>query len=256
MIIWIDLNGDGQFSEDEMVGSGSNNNSKSIKTTISIPELEYTGISTMRIFLSAKAMSDPCEIPSNNYGEYEDYCVVLDTIETCLSNELVINANIYTDKLTFFWADDDTAYKYLFTLENENTEENLNLYFENVNSITYFGLDTCEKYTFGISKYCNSFNYSETIYYSTSTLCGNSNSEPDYSPFKIFPNPFSNIINIQYQNTNNYNLMIYDNFGIKVHTEENINDSCSIQLEKLKSGIYYIAIQSGTEIFVHKIIKI
>lgn len=72
--IWIDMNGDSIFSDNEIVFSGTSNGP--IGSSITIPTWAPVGATTrMRISMKWGGMPSPCETFS--YGEVEDYTVVL-----------------------------------------------------------------------------------------------------------------------------------------------------------------------------------
>ncbi|MEZ4907748.1 MAG: S8 family serine peptidase [Saprospiraceae bacterium] len=196
LYIWIDLNGNNKFTENEIVARGANNGTKEVTCNIAIPKIDFSGITTMRVLLSAYQITDPCDIENNDYGEYEDYCIEIDSVTTCTNDDLNLKTDsISTDLAMISW-NNNGAYKYLFSLEDEDGNE-LEFDFKNIESITFTGLDTCAYYRFGISQYCNSYDYSPMEYFDFKTLCSNAVEENENISFNIFPNPTSNLINIE-----------------------------------------------------------
>lgn len=71
--------------------------------------------------------------------------------------------------------------------------------------------------------------------------------------FNIFPNPTSDIININYKDNSNYFITILNNLGQEViKTDQNPE---IVNLSSLKSGLYYIVLKNDIETFTKKIIK-
>lgn len=73
--------------------------------------------------------------------------------------------------------------------------------------------------------------------------------------FHIYPNPSSNSIKISYNELKRkkYVLDIFNSLGEKMINQENIKNKDTIDIEKLKEGIYYVVLSSGTD--YNKILK-
>ena len=156
LFVWIDLNKNGIFQPGELICRGANNQTDKIKVAFTVPELQFTGISRMRVMLSAYSISDPCVIVSNDYGEYEDYCIVLDTANQCKIPDLnVVYNGIDTDNIQLKWNNTGDDHKYLVKLRKKNSgEEFLPLAFIGDTSLIIKGLDTCAFYEVSIGVYC------------------------------------------------------------------------------------------------------
>ncbi len=63
-----------------------------------------------------------------------------------------------------------------------------------------------------------------------------------FENFKIFPNPTSNILNIEMQNTSNFTTTIFDLAGKKIQTLENQK---SIDVSGLVNGLYLLRVESN-----------
>ncbi len=83
--LWIDLNQDGEFSEDELLMSSESGSSQAITDTVHIPETALLGSTRMRVSMkfvgNSSAVVEECEV--FNEGETEDYCLTI--VESTLS---------------------------------------------------------------------------------------------------------------------------------------------------------------------------
>lgn len=74
--IWVDLDGDGNFSGSEQLALGSNLSGKTWKDTIKIPITAASVTTRMRI-QTTSAFATPRACGPNSIGEYEDYAVAI-----------------------------------------------------------------------------------------------------------------------------------------------------------------------------------
>ena len=76
----------------------------------------------------------------------------------------------------------------------------------------------------------------------------------------IYPNPTSNIVNLRFEDVmeDNTTISLSDIQG-KIFLDETINNSTDnmleLNLQKLKTGIYFISVKMGNKIFTSKILK-
>ena len=80
--VWIDLNGNGEFENDEKVYF-NNSVEEEITADIMIPETAIPGTTRMRVYFSSE--TTPCTQNTTSFGEAEDYC--LNLIEMTTSTE-------------------------------------------------------------------------------------------------------------------------------------------------------------------------
>jgi hypothetical protein len=74
----------------------------------------------------------------------------------------------------------------------------------------------------------------------------------DGNKLNIYPNPFSDFINIKTVNYI-YEINIYDSYGRVIYKSQNIQDK--IDLHDLSKGLYIVAIKYSNEVVTRKIIK-
>jgi hypothetical protein len=120
-------------------------------------------------------------------------------------------------------------------------------YVPNTEGFTCFGKITPYAPFFGGS--------SSSCYLSYTVL--NDNLLKESSSIKIYPNPIKDKFQIEFQNkiTQDLKLNITNSLGQTLYILDNPSQKQNIDISFLSSGIYYLKIQSNTEIITHKIIK-
>lgn len=259
--IWIDLNKDGIFSSSELLASQQNNNSESLSGTISIPDSITVGETTMRIMLSAYDVQNPCDITSNDYGEYEDYCVFIDTTSSCSTEGMAINSIfIDTSSILLSWnnPNDDKNFK-LSLKEMNDISEFENLVFTPDTFYTIQNLKKCTNYELLLESYCSSIDSKTLDLFKFKTRCSSGIIELSNDNFKIFPNPFYNSINISGNGIKKIsNISVYDIYGKKVYSEKlSIGKEFKLDLKNIiNKGIYFLKIDQQDLSAIFKITKI
>lgn len=73
---------------------------------------------------------------------------------------------------------------------------------------------------------------------------------------KIFPNPASNIVYLEFDNFQNQkrSIQIIDRLGKTIHSEQTSKETLIIDLSKFNSGLYFLRFEEGTRIDVLKLI--
>ncbi len=111
--VWIDFNQDGDFIDpgEEVFSFGPTN--KQVSGQIIIPSSAKAGLSRMRVSMRWNQKPLPCS-PTFNFGEVEDYCVLIKTgsIPVCsVPDSLIINEPDYT-KTNISWQANSEALTY------------------------------------------------------------------------------------------------------------------------------------------------
>ena len=75
--LWIDLNQDEIFSEDEKLIDTVARDDRGITAQITIPKTATLGVTRLRLAVYFLSNLTPCP-PANRFGEYEDYCLLID----------------------------------------------------------------------------------------------------------------------------------------------------------------------------------
>lgn len=90
--LWIDLDQNGEFTDDEVLLESQNPSSSALTGTISIPEEAVLGATRMRItMIYAGNNDDPVDCGTFPYGETEDYCITI-VNTTSVADEIEFSA--------------------------------------------------------------------------------------------------------------------------------------------------------------------
>jgi len=102
----------------------------------------------------------------------------------------------------------------------------------------------------------NSVTSNRVVFDDLSWTCFTNLNINDYqlNEISIYPNPVSNILNIHFKNSKETNIEIYNILGKRVLTKT-INQSQSINIENLNTGIYILKIKQGNSSISKKLIK-
>jgi endonuclease I/chitodextrinase len=102
----------------------------------------------------------------------------------------------------------------------------------------------------------NSVTTNRVVFDDLSWTCFTELNVNDYqlNDISIYPNPVSNILNIQLKNSRETQVEIYNILGKRVFTKS-INQTQSIQLDNLNSGVYILKLTQGNSTISKKLIK-
>lgn len=97
-MVWMDLNQNGEFENDEIVYDAGESTTTSLTGEITVPEDAYPGSVRMRVGMKyvggfGGEAPTPCEV--YDYGEVEDYCITI-------SDEVSVNDLAYAEEMTLF----------------------------------------------------------------------------------------------------------------------------------------------------------
>ena len=172
--IWIDLNQDGEFNEDEeLVFQSTDASQEAVNTQIIIPADATLGYTRMRISNrwagnQGNNQPDPC---SDGFtGETEDYCVTIieGTPPVCLVPENLDAIDIEFTAATMTWTEMANAigYNLQFKLTSETNWTTLNAL---TNMVTVSNLEMCAEYEFQVETICvgTSSGYSDSFIFMT-----------------------------------------------------------------------------------------
>lgn len=123
-------------------------------------------------------------------------------------------------------------------------------------TVVYIGADTSFTDTFSTGNYYKiyavdkAFNYSNELLVSDATLGLDTNTVLD---FKIYPNPASDIITIESNNTELTSIAVYDILGKEVLSQKELKNN-RIDVSNLNNGVYFLKINANRNSITKKII--
>ena len=148
----IDLNQNGLWDEEDMLFKTPLPVQYGVMDSITIPSTALPGITKMRVILSYEDFEGGCGSPDYEYGEIEDYCVLIDTTTLCQNNTSIQTLTEKT-KLTFI-----PQYK---DINNQQIKIDFRPYLSNVwsslvgqDSVVFDGLKECTLYEYRFQTYC------------------------------------------------------------------------------------------------------
>ena len=168
--IWIDLNQDGTFDDDEMMFQSENAIENETETAeFNIPQTAMNGVTRMRIrMLYNQPADEPCD-PAGGffYGETEDYCVEIINagLEPCPPVGGILLFDITETSFTLNWEGGEEGQVYTVSLDGVFIAETSELTYD------FTGLEVCTEYNIGIIAACTEGNDSEEILFMAETLC-------------------------------------------------------------------------------------
>ncbi len=96
--VWIDLNQDGEFTNDEVMMSSEDASAQPVSDSISIPQDALPGSTRLRVVMKWMGFgsSEPAACATVVYGETEDYCITIaDSVVTSTTNQNFTRFAVY-----------------------------------------------------------------------------------------------------------------------------------------------------------------
>lgn len=243
--VFLDMNYDGQFSEEELVFKALS--AKDLITgKITIPALEKYGKTRMRFLMGFGISEKPCkEDLAKKYGDFIDLCIDVLPPEGCFS-AFAPEVKYYKESKQFdivFNANGSAEYS-VKAIGADNIQ--YGPYTTSGTSISISDLK-CQNYSFEIKGSCDNTTLTKTI--NISPDCTVSTSNTEFEVYRIAPNPSSSL-NIIGRDVDN--IMIMGLSGQVLYRGEYIANH-SYNLPK---GIYHIIVFNNTESSVIKWMKL
>ena len=71
--------------------------------------------------------------------------------------------------------------------------------------------------------------------------------------FKVYPNPATDVVNIQIEDASSANINVFNTIGQQVEFTQNITNNL-VEIRGLKRGMYILQLESGGEIFTERVV--
>lgn len=263
--VWIDLNQNSEFEEDERLLS-SPVVREEWQTRLMIPTGGAVGNTRMRVIMSwvenenSLSLVLPCEeVP---FGEVEDICVnIVASQEACASTVGQIDL-ITSDQNSAIlgWIDVNEAAEYQVFYREFGAPE-FNSFYSTQNQVIINGLEACLRYEVQVSALCNGFasSPSELTSFDTECIPLSATTTADTLVAIAYPNPFDDQINIQLSEPIELSsVQLYQVSGIEVFLSDVKYERGKLvlnHLEGLESGLYVLKLNGKTESNLLKLVK-
>ncbi len=268
--VWIDLDADGVFSEEELVFDEGEATALDIDTVIVVNGEFNPGFTLMRVGMVFDGEPTACDDPEsfNFFGEYEDYCVEL--IGPCDYGLSIEDLNVQATEatVTFTMVDTSIAYNVRYRRVDETEDD-----WETISVIdtmaTISPLDECTEYIVQVRAVCDidtsGFMAVESNFTTKGEGCMVGTDDLDLAAFSFsaFPNPFVNELNINVQSEIDGPVDI-EVINISGQVVSKMNKYLSVGDNKIgiqdsyqwSPGIYLIKLRSENDQKSAKVIKI
>lgn len=246
--VFIDLNQDGIWDADELLFKTKTPFRNQIIDSFYIPVTAKTGYTRMRIMLSYEDFEDACEKNNFEYGEVEDYCVIIES--SCGANaQISIITTMDSAIYNIQYPDDIPDQTTLFWRIVESDTWSTTLISDSI--VVLPGLTKCTKYEYFLRYICADSDTSITEINIFETAC-NGSVVQDISGIQVYPNPVGEFL---YLNINRKEAALFDfkitnmvGYSQQIHVNSDGDNLIRIDVSHLKSGMYFLNIKSVSDI--------
>ncbi len=263
LTVFIDWQGDGSFDSEDIAfdpESGS-----SFSGDITVPMNADLGYTRMRIVMSFNDTDDPCDAIGLEFGEVEDYCVLIGAAGDCSETIQVETTDVSGTSISLFWTAidgvDDYTIRYRLKGASEWIEQS-----SSTQEALISGLSKCETYETQVKANCSGQNTDFSPIQEIPTRCSSSIQGNERINLSISPNPFTDRINIEWdagkldddENITSISLVTLDgrlliNKSVGI---ESSSETIDLHDDQLAPGLYLVYLRSQKTKYVEKLIKL
>ncbi len=259
--LWVDYNQDGDFEDADENIFTSTSGTSTISANITIPANATEGSTRFRISMSETQAVGPCE--QFLFGESEDYCVtIVQGMEPCLTPSLQLEDTTMTTA-SVIWNGSGVSIGYNLRIkavaDTEWTEVTAS-----ETSYTFDNLTACTAYELQIRTVCanQTSDYSESLLFHTACPTASGSPQADPLSYQVYPNPFSNSVQIQLKSTaatalqlRLLNLQGQHILERRIHLAAGHDTNLQLPAEQLSAGVYLLQLVTATRQISYKLIK-
>lgn len=270
---WMDLNQDGDFNDDgeEIFDANKTIKDSTTTTLINIPWTAKVGTSRLRIGMRAILSNNqivkfsPCDnsnLAGTFYGEFEDYCISLNTDFVPCASIQKIDYKPVTGSLGMSWAAINGALGYSIDYREVGALDWKNAVA--LSEIYQLKFEDCKELEIRVKTICQNDLSAYTSTQTVKTFCKINayDTKEEFSNLKVIPNPFNNQLIISFNNNSNHavDISLYNSVGQKLlqHTENQNSSSIDYKIDNLSElpqGVYFIKIENKNGNMIQRIIK-
>jgi serine protease len=262
MSAWIDFNQDGDFDDAGEQVAQIVNTAVAATENFTVPLTALAGVTRMRVMLEYQ--NTPANCSNGIEGEVEDYCVAITNNFVCEAPNGIDTTIVGLNNIDLTWTGTAIDSVYLIRYKPYQTT-NWQYLTSMTNSVSLSNLDACRPYIIEVATICtggDTSNYTSTYTVRTDCVIGVTFILPMDIDLKIFPNPFSNAVQMTLDLSSSQDLQVEilsvdgqliqtQNFG-KVIGEQTI----SLNFDGQPSGVYLIKIKTTDGIWMERVMKL
>jgi len=262
LVAYFDWNQNGIFEEEEK-SFAPTSATDVVTENIDIPIDALPGATRMRVIMAFESINSPCKDNTIEYGEIEDYCIIVQSASECTENVSIDNFSTAMNSIEVLWTDVVDAENYIVEYRLEGAQE-----FTSTNSqspsLLLEGLDECSTYEVRVKSICNVGESTYSEIRKIRTRCTTSIIDPDniLESYRINPNPFQDQIEIKLNGnlgTSPTQFFLYDLNGrvLKSVNKSIRNNSITLKnLSEIPAGVYIITVTHDRLSFTERLIKL
>ncbi len=267
--VWIDMNQDGLFDEDELLlDSLLSAQDVAVSSQIMIPETALNGSTRMRVSMAFSSPFNPVDQASCGsiaFGEIEDYCISITSMpDGCPPVDTVLFDGINFTSAFMYWPKAFGAIAYTYRYREVGTQDYTELATVDTTALLN-DLNKCKTYEVQVRTVCVSDTTSYGPNYLLKTDCDVAVKEldPFLASFDVFPNPVTDKVSVRLRpgTSGDHTLTIYSIQGQALQQKVVYADTHSTlevnfeQLNAYPPGLYFIVVRKDGQSATKKIIK-
>lgn len=262
--VWIDLDQDGTFNDStellldtvDMTGDGVGGQFMLADT---LPR------DITRVRFAAKPRTETDTIPPSacgifDFGEVEDYCIRVD--EPCPAPETIDTVRVEEELAVLVWDKVENAFGYLYTY-NEVGEEPGDQMNTSDTTVTLEDLDKCTEYVFRLISVCPQDSNGLVFRFTTKCESSVQDLEPLIADVNVFPNPFSDRLNLRItpRESLNGSINLFTSTGQLVYSErfdlfagQEFTTGIDVD-QRFVNGMYFLVLNTEQGVLTRKVVK-
>lgn len=181
--LYADWNHDGIFDESEVAFESAVPTQNLISGKFTVPETALSGSTRLRVLMSYKSLTSPCDDIDFVYGQVADLCVQIADSNCASASEPTHQLNP-DHSVTFT----NTSSQGIMLLYKDSTELLWHKAFINGN-LTIPDIDSCSVFQYKYAGVCDEKFSSLSAVKAFKTACINNTQDPNYASNQIYPNP-------------------------------------------------------------------
>ncbi|MGB4838096.1 MAG: S8 family peptidase [Saprospiraceae bacterium] len=241
--IYIDYDQNGIWSTDELAYKSPTSLANEVKGKITIPAKAIGGFTKLRLIMSYQAFDGGCDDSKFEYGEVEDYCVLIKN-SLCTNNmevkteEIEQNSvKIIRKKTTII---QDTL-RVSYRLKGSLTWQQIT----SLDTIKINNLKECSVYEYRFQKNCDSLYSDFSVIDTFKTACKNNVNDPSVL-FKISPNPAFDELYIEIPDGLFINELMVSDISGRIILANTSAQKSILNISSLPSGTYLLILTTSS----------